>query len=134
VITLLNKRILIVDRQNYWRQTAAEVLAEKGCQVLTLDHYDYAPTTAYFNDHPPDLIILGCATITREEHVFIQKVLEDNCHLLVLCLSLPWTDMRALFLAGADDVADKTYDPVRLVDIVRDAFENVSARQSEDEG
>ena len=91
--------------------------------MRALGSYDYTPETAYFSESRPDLIILGCPRIKFEERELIDKVLADHGHLIVLCASLPWGDMRALFLAGADDVVDdKPYDPARLVSIVEDAL------------
>lgn len=96
--------------------------------MRVLDHYNYTRETAYFKDSPPDLVILGCSSIRHEERELINKVLADHRHLVVLCASLPWGDMRALFLAGADDVADKPYDSDRLVSIVNEAFMAMSDR------
>lgn len=127
----MNKTILIVDQQAYWRRISAKALEEKGFEVKVLSSYDYSPETAYFDHNPPDLVILGCASVKREEREFIQQVLADGPHLLVLCASLPWRDARSVFLAGADDVTDKPYDPEQLVSeveyvlrskVVRDSF------------
>lgn len=127
----MKKTILIVDRQAYWRRISAKALEEKGFEVKVLSSYQYSPETAYFDHNPPDLVILGCASIQREEREFIQQVLADGPHLLVLCASLPWREARSVFLAGADDVTDKPYDPEQLVSeveyvlrskVVRDSF------------
>lgn len=119
---------MVIDRQPFWRDRAAAALDGKGFLVRVLDNYDYSPETAYFRDVPPDLVILGCSRIKHEERELINKVLDDHRHLVVLCASLPWNDMRAVFLAGADDVADKPYDSERLVGIVEDAFAAMNTR------
>lgn len=126
-----DKRILIVDRHEDWRNSSADALRRKGYSVLALDDYDYSAGTSYLDGEPPDLVILGCARIRREEQEFIAKVMADQRHLVVLCTSLPWDDMRSLFLAGASDVADKTPNPDHLVNIVEEVFDNVATRQEE---
>jgi len=121
-------RILIVDRQDYWRGLSAQTLAQKGYFVRTLGGYDYTPGSAYFDGEPPDLVILGCAKIGDEEKEFISKVRHDRRPVIVLSTSLPWADMRSLFLSGANDVADKTYDPQHIINLVEEAFENAAYR------
>lgn len=117
------RHVLIIDRQHSWRDKAASALENNGYSVRVLGSYDYTPENAYFGDKPPDLTILGCSRIKHEERELINKVLADHRHLVVLCASLPWSDMRSLFLAGADDVVDdKPYDSTRLVNIVEEAF------------
>jgi DNA-binding response OmpR family regulator len=124
-----DKCILIVDLQEYWRTISADALIRRGYDVCVLSDYDYSPASANCHGKPPDLVILGCASIGSEEQEFIKKVMADKRHLVVLSTSLPWADMRSLFLAGADDVADKSYDPGHIVNIVEEAFENVSTRR-----
>ena len=122
--------ILLVDRQEYWRGISAKALEEKGFQVRVLSSYYYSPETAYFDDNPPDLVILGCASVKREEREFIEQVLADGPHLLVLCASLPWRDARSVFLAGADDVTDKPYDPEQLISTVEHVLKSKVLRDS----
>lgn len=124
------KRILIIERQEKWREDAAGSLRRMGFLVGTLGHYDYSAQAADIEGRPPDLVVLGCARIKFAERELIHKLLADELRLLVLCTSLPWVDMRAVFLAGADDVADKPYDPTRLINIVQDAFDSMKPRDS----
>jgi len=124
------KRILIVDRQKYWRGISAKALEERGFEVRVLSSYDYSSETAYINNEPPDLVVLGCASVKREERDFIQQVLSDGPHLLVLCASLPWRDARSVFLTGADDVTDKPYDPDQLVSTVEEVLKSKVIRDS----
>lgn len=120
------KYVLIIDRQPFWQDKAVAALEKKGYLVSALGTYDYASETSYFKGIPPDLVIIGCSSIKHEERELINKVLADHRHLVVLCASLPWGDMRALFLAGADDVVDnKPYDSDRFVSIVEEAFEGM---------
>ena len=121
-----DNHILVVDRQDYWRELSTKALTQKGYLVRALSDYDYSQESAYFDGQPPDLVILGCARIGHEEQAFIRKVMDDRCRLVVLSTSLPWGDMRSLFLAGANDVADKTYDPDHIINLVKEAFENVA--------
>ena len=126
----MTKHILIVDRQAYWRGLSSRVLEEKGFDVRVLSTYDYRPETAYFNHQPPDLVILGCASVKWEEREFVERVLADGPHLLVLSASLPWRDARSVFLAGADDVTDKPYDADQLVSAVEHVLKTKAVRDS----
>jgi DNA-binding NtrC family response regulator len=118
------KWILIIDRQDYWRELSVRAFREIGHSIRALDNYEYPPRDGHFRDEVPDLVILGCASIGPEEQELIGHILEHKHHLLVLCTSLPWRVMRALFIAGADDVADKPYDPARLINIVEPMLES----------
>ena len=124
------KRVVVVDRQEYWRGLSTGALKERGFNVKALSTYDYSPETAYFDGEPPDLVVLGCASIKHEEREFIEKVLADGPHLLVFCASLPWRDARSVFLAGADDVADKPYDLGQLLNTVDEVFKSKIPRDS----
>ena len=123
-----DKRILIVDQHEHWRESSADALRRKGYSVLTTGDYDYFAGMAYFDGKPLDLVILGCARIRRDEQEFIAKVIADHRHLVVLCTSLPWDDMRSLFLKGAIDVADKTHNPDHLINIVEEVFDSEASR------
>lgn len=125
-----NKHILIVDRQEYWRRLSAEALAGQCYSVHALGEYNYSPELIYFDGAAPDLVILGCPRIGDEEREFIEKVLDDKRRLVVLSAMLTWTDMHSLFLAGAEDVTDKPYDPARIVSVVEEAFETVVSRSA----
>lgn len=124
------KRVLVVDRQDYWRGFSVQALTARGFNVKSLGTYVYSPETAYIDGEPPDLVVLGCASIKREEREFIQSVLADGPHLLVFCASLPWRDARSMFLAGADDVADKPYDLEQLLNTVEEVFKSKVPRDS----
>jgi DNA-binding response OmpR family regulator len=129
-ITSEVKHVLVVDRQEYWRGLSTAALKKRGFSVKSLSTYDYSPETVYFDGKPPDLVVLGCASIKREEREFIEKVLSEGAHLLVFSASLPWRDARSVFLAGADDVADKPYDPNQLLNTVDEVFKSKVPRDS----
>src|SRR5258705_760110 len=122
------KRILLIDRQDSWRERSRYALRDTGFEVSTLDHYDSPPGDP--SGPAPDLVIIGCASIGPEEMQLILQILEHKIHLLVLSTALPWKEMRALFLAGADDVTNKPYNPDLLVSIVTQAFENLAQDDS----
>ncbi len=124
-----SQRILIIDHQDYWREITAKVLKDSGFLVRVLNNYDYSPSID-IEGGAPDLIVLGCASIKREERELIEKILANKIHLLVFSASLPWGDMRNVFLTGADDITDKSYDPQRLVITIKEAFTSISARNS----
>ena len=76
------------------------------------------------------LVILGCTVIGPEELALIEQILESRCRLLVLATSLPPIVMRGLFLHGADDVADKPYNAEHLFELIQEAFEKSTPRDS----
>ena len=125
-----NKRILIVDRESYWRSFSANSLEAAGFAVHTLDSYDYAAFLDYVRDEPPDLIVFGCGKVEPEDQEMIEHMLEQGCHLLVLCTSPEWALVQTLFRAGADDVADKPYDRGRLLDLIRQTLQSIVPRNS----
>lgn len=124
------KRVLIIDReQSFWRNDSAEALAGAGFEVRVLDQYEYPPPDQP-PDEKPDLVVLGCSGIKHDERELIRKILSDHRHLLVFSITLPWTIMRSIFLAGADDVVNKPYDPSKLVDFVNDVFASMTPRDN----
>lgn len=122
------KYVLVIDRQEYWRDLSARALEEAGYLVRTLATYEYPPHGDAFPLRAPDMVILGCASIGADEQQLIARVLEQKHHLLVFCVSLPLPIMRALFRQGADDVGDKTYNPAQLVTSVNQAMDAISSR------
>lgn len=114
-----NKRILVIDRQEYWREMVADTLGKAYSQIALLDTYNYQGKANYFaGAKVPDLVILGCVRIGEEERELIHRILADGLHLMIFSTLLPWEEMRHLFHEGADDVADKTYDHERLINAV----------------
>lgn len=125
---LEGKRILLIDQQSSWREAAGNVLAGRKCLVRTSDAYTYSEPKCYVEGAPPDVVILGCASIKREEKRLIRDILAHNRHLLILCAAMLGEETRQLFLAGADDVTDKPYSPGNLLDIVDETFAGREAR------
>src|SRR5689334_19746783 len=124
------KRILVIDRQKDWRLSTANFLRELGFLVKDCESYDYTPAMAQIEGRIADLVILGCAVIKHDERELIGEILKHGHHLLVFSASLPWGDMRSVFLAGVDDVTNKTYDPNRLRTAVTDVLANLASRSS----
>ena len=123
-----SKRIVLIDRQLYWREISARILRSAGFIVCTLDTYNYISAENCWEGAAPDLAVLGCAYIGPEEQKLIAHILAQKHHLLVLCVSLPWQVMRSLFLQGVDDVVDKPYDSVHLVNFVNQVLESTLSR------
>jgi DNA-binding NtrC family response regulator len=111
-------RILVIDRQSYWLQFSAEVLTAAGFSVSSRATYPDVLSPQIPEGKDADLVVLGCARVGAEEQTLIQQLLARGYHLLVLCAFLPWQDMRALFLQGVDDVADKPRNAPGLISIV----------------
>jgi DNA-binding response OmpR family regulator len=122
--------LLIIDRQDYWRDFSRYTLEAAGYTVGVLNTYETFSTMWVVQGRTPDLIILGCMQIGKEEEQFIQELIAHNYHLLVLCTSLAWEVMRTLFRAGVDDATDKPYDPERLVAIVKETIQSISPQNS----
>jgi DNA-binding response OmpR family regulator len=116
------KRILVIDRQKYWRGLWVRSLRKEGYVVRALGRYEYPPTILDDGSRPPDLVILGCTIVGTEELQLIERLLDRKQRLLVSCTSLQWKTMRSLFLAGAEDVTDRTSEPDHLVALVETAL------------
>jgi len=119
-----NKRILLIDRQLYWREAFAHALRTAGFTVCTLDTYNYVLPQDCLKGEEPDLIVLGCVRIRPEEQMVISQILARKHHLLVLSVTLPWHVMRSLFLQGVDDIVDKPHNPATVVDFVNQVLES----------
>jgi DNA-binding NtrC family response regulator len=120
---LEGKRIFLIDHQSSWREAAGNTLAQRKFLVKTSDAYTYSEPKCYVQGGPPDVVILGCATVKREERRLIEDVLAHKRHLVILCGALPREDVRQLFLAGAADVSDKPYSPGNLLHVVGEALQ-----------
>jgi DNA-binding response OmpR family regulator len=90
--------------------------------------FPFETTQKQGNEQKPDLIIIGCSQVGKEEQTLIDQLLADQYHLLVVSTFLSRQMMRALFLQGVDDVADKPYNPDSLVDMVEDTLQSILAR------
>ena len=125
-----NRKLLIIDEDDRWRERLAESLSALGFEVDTLGRYEYPrwktrkPPTYY------DLVILGCQNVTDREWELIHQLLEDKSHLLVLSVHVSSARMRKLFLAGVDDVAEKSYDMSRITAIVLQTLDDITPRDS----
>lgn len=116
-----NPSIFLIDRQTAWRERSAQVLAIHGYMVHQIGSYEYPPAQHRRTPRPVDLVVLGCATIGRDEQQLIRHVIDHGASLVVLCSLLTPQTMRTVFLAGAIDVAVKPYDETSLVAIVSKA-------------
>ncbi len=123
-----NLPILVIDRQAYWRECVARALRSAGYLVSTLASYDEVFSQA-LKQQKFALILVGCPSIERAERLLIMRLLSLRHHVVVLATSLPAAMMRALFLRGVEDAADKTYDTSELIIIVEQALERISSRK-----
>ena len=124
------RRITVIDRQEYWRLLSVRTLEEAGYVVTPLDTYDYDFGVSSGAYDQVDLVILGCATIGPEEHDLIGHILDHKHQLVVLSTSIPSRVMRSVFLLGAKDVADKSYNPEALVLTVETVLKDVEPRST----
>ncbi len=125
------QQILIIDRHDYWRNIAAEILQKAGFSVNVLDTYDFNYIKTLFQKNHPNLVIFGCANIGSQEQEFINKMLNDHYQILILGASpVPWEKMRKLLKEGVGDVTDKPYDSISLIVIVRESLTNIESLQN----
>jgi len=117
------QRILVVDRQAYWRDLAAGALQSAGYAVTSGATYASALQQDY------TLVLLGCASVDGDERLFITRLLACRQPIIVLASYLPAHSLRALFIEGVADAGDKTYDSVELVAIVGQTLHCLRARQ-----
>lgn len=124
------RRLLVIDQDDRWRARLADALRALGFEVDTLGKLEYPrwktkkPTTYY------DLVILGCQNVTDYEWELIHELVEERRHLLVLPAIASSALMRKLFLAGVDDVADKSYDMSRITGYVLQTLDDITPRDS----
>lgn len=119
----ISNRILIIDKQDYWRKFSKRVLEQAGFFVIDTDNYACGDKNSII-DLDLALVVLGCATIGPEETEVIKRILKYKQKLLVLSTSLPWQAMRSIFLLGAEDVTNKPYESKYLLEIVKNALDD----------
>jgi DNA-binding NtrC family response regulator len=127
-------QIIVIDKQQQWRNLSLQALQTAGYKVTIWDCYDCDLPPWNERDDNPALVILGCSTIGPDEHALIGHILHYKYHLVVISTSLPDTVMRSIFLLGAKDVIDKSYDPEWLVHTVETVLKDIKPRSSYDPG
>ncbi len=125
----VHMKIVVIDLQSYWRDYSAETLRSAGHQIRTLQSYQEALQLSRERTSW-DLILLGCAHVTQEEQRLVAHLIAQQQAVIVLATALSLQDLRSLFLQGARDVADKTYDPAELLTIVAQAQEQLAQREN----
>lgn len=117
--------IFLVDRQAYWRGSAAKALTDAGFTVRLLETYNPSLLPPTPQPTQPQLLIMGCAAIAEPELQFIRQAREKNYRPLVFCASLTWEDMHAVFRAGGEGATEKSYDAAHLLHLVYEALANL---------
>ena len=117
------RKILIIDYQEDWRRRIAEMLQTSDYEIETFAGYDY-PVDQIQPGQEPDLVLLSCSHITSAELILVERLLTKNLTVVVLSTSIPWGEMRRVFLAGAEDVTDKPYTQKHLINIIETAFQS----------
>ena len=127
---MLEKCILVIDTQRYWRELATSALRDQGFRVYDVETYTSFPISEYSQGERPDLVVFGCATVGPGEKDLIARIQHQHYPLLVLCTILSGELIRSLFLQKVDDIAEKPYHPDQLIQTVRRAIsESVPNRQ-----
>ncbi len=119
---LKGKKILIIDH-SLWREGAAKTLQDAGVEVTALP--TYAPGLVGENIRF-DLVLVVCYRIDLteddDEAQLINDLLEQKFSVVLLLPVVPSISMRELFRRGILDVTDKAYSPMRLLELVEEAF------------
>ena len=127
-MTRQHMKILVIDLQAYWRTYVAQLLRNMHYQVSMQDSYKEA-LQAQREGATWDLVLLGCASITQAERLFITHLIAREQAVIVLATALSLRDMRSLFLQGVLDVTDKTYHPAELGNILEQAQRKLEQRE-----
>lgn len=117
------QRILVVDRQAYWRELAAGALHSAGYAVALSATYAEALQQDYA------LVLLGCVSVEADEQLFIARLLACRQQVVVLAAHLSAHSLRALFIGGVTDAGEKTYDPIDLVTLIGQTLQRMRTRQ-----
>lgn len=125
-------RIVVIERQEYWREFALEGLRSAGYRIDALENYHDAYAMLEDSTSPrADLVILGCTGIDvkgGDECKLATRILECEWHLLLFSATLSSSVMRALFLKGVEDVVEKVYDSRSLLTIVEQTLQRIAER------
>jgi DNA-binding response OmpR family regulator len=121
------KRVLLIDRQDFWRQRYASALEGEGYSVLQRATYDLAecppPETA-------DLVVLGCTSVGAAEVRLIGELHRCREPVLLVCTLSEAQGVRAGLSAGADDVVERPYEAAAMVATVGRALSDAPARHA----
>ncbi|HEY0783270.1 MAG TPA: hypothetical protein VGE98_12500 [Thermoanaerobaculia bacterium] len=112
-----SRRIWLFDRRDYWRERSASTLAAAGFRVEAWGGYAYPPDGTAPAARP-SLVILGCTQVGASESCLVQQVVAHHHRLVVLASALSAPVMRALFLAGAEDVTEMPGRTDQLLELV----------------
>jgi len=119
--------VLVIDKLEHWRTLSLATLRVAGFTVCAAENYE-CELVSKIKNGSFDLVILGCARIGSEELDLIKQIHHNKVHLLVLCTCLRLRIMRLLFRLGVDDVAEKPFDSMQLLDVVDHAIKSISMR------
>jgi DNA-binding NtrC family response regulator len=134
-MTPLRQQIIVIDKQEQWRNLWQKALHDAGYAVSIIDRYEADLPAWNESSNSPALVILGCATIGPDEHKLIGRILHRKYHLVVISTSQPDDVIRSVFLLGAKDVVDnKNFDPEWLVRTVETVLEDIRPRSAYDCG
>ena len=114
--------IHIIDKQGRWRKLAAMALERAGYRVAHFATYEDVVAT---NGSRPNLVVLGCARLGRNEAVLVRKLIALEQPLLVLCARLSFDEARSLLAKGVA-VADKHHQPALIVETVENALHHAA--------
>lgn len=120
------RQIFIIEKYSAWREFSGKTLRLAGYCVKEFSNYN---DFEIISPNEPDLVIIGFAKASQIEIELIKKLHQNKIHQLVLSSFLPWDEMRILFLAGADDVAEKPFSSENLLKTVSESFSNISIKE-----
>lgn len=117
-------RVVLIDRQDYWRQRCASALEDSGYAVLQLASYDCGK--ALPSPEAADLVVLCCTTVGAAEVRLIAEIRRCGEPLLLMCTLPEAVGVRAGFAAGAIDVVERPYEAEAIVTTVGHALDGTA--------
>ncbi|MEM8993994.1 MAG: hypothetical protein AAGF23_04300 [Acidobacteriota bacterium] len=117
---ITEKNILVIDRLDHSRGSAAEVLRRRGFHVVEEGGYQLPA------DGPPDLVLLGCVSISGAEVDFVHALVSKNMPVLVTASRYGLMESRELFRLGAVDVVPRPNQPDQLEDLVAETLSDLA--------
>jgi DNA-binding NtrC family response regulator len=123
-----SQRIVIIERSDKWRIFACRTLEKAGFQVFYFTTFQDYHQWQVLRAQLPLILLFGVTGVGPEERALIGHLLKYKIPLLVFSTSLIWQDLRDLFRLGVSDAHEKTYDPTRLIQIIRDEIAHQASR------
>jgi DNA-binding response OmpR family regulator len=118
--------VVLIERQDFWRQRCASALEDGGYSVLQFATYDLAGRLP--SRDTTDLVVLGCACVGAAEVRLIGELCQAREPVLLVCTLAEPQGVHAGLSAGAGDVVERPYEAAAMVETVDRAMAEISYR------